>query len=239
MGNIKLPVMFTNRSATTCVLVGYPTLAGITAAGPVVALDVQHGSYFGDPGPASNIAPNATAVVFIGWCLGNQMEQPAQPYRQLRIGLPSGGAVDIAASGFGVGCDSVTDFGVPALQQPPPPDPPASPLVAHIDAPPSMRPGKTLDYTVTITNPTDTAYLLQPCPAYTEFVGSGSQTWVATVDNYYLNCDTVHEIAAHSSVAYEMRLAVPLDQPPTSSPKFGWYIQGIGTGASVQIAVLG
>jgi len=231
--------MFTNRSATTCVLVGYPTLAGITAAGHVVTLDVEHGSYFGDPGPPSNIAPSDTAVVFIGWCLGNQMQPPPQPYRQLRIGLPSGGAVDIAASGFGVGCESVTDFGVPAMQQPPPPDPPASPLIARVDAPSTMRAGETLDYTVTLTNPTDTAYSLQPCPAYTEFVGSGTQTWVATVGDYYLNCDTVRAIAAHSSVTYEMRLAVPLDQPPTSSPKFGWNIQGSDTGSSVQIAVLG
>jgi len=240
MSNVKLPIMFTNRSLTTCVLAGYPTLDGIAASGRAVALNPQHGSYFGDPGPASNIAPNDTAVVFVGWSIPDEVTQPTPPYRQLRIGLPAGGDVDVAASGLiASGGVWVTAFGVPALQHPPPPDPPASPLVARIDTPPTVRPGETLQYTVTLTNPTDTAYSLEPCPAYTEFVGSGTQTWVATVDDYYLNCDTVHEIAAHSSVTYEMRLAVPLNQPLSSSPKFGWNIPGIDTTASTAIAVVG
>jgi hypothetical protein len=240
MSNVKLPVLFTNKSATTCVLFGYPTLAGITTSGRIVALHPQHGSYFGEPGPASNIAPGATAVVFVGWLVPNTTAQPAPPYRQLRISLPAGGAVDVAASGLiASGGVWVTDFGVPALQPPPAPEPPASPLVVRIDAPATMRPGETLEYTVTLTNPTSMAYALQPCPSYTEFVGSGAQTWVATVDDYYLNCDTVHAVAAHSSVTYEMRLAVPSNQPLSNSPKFGWDFQGISAaGTSTQIAVV-
>jgi hypothetical protein len=240
MSNVKLPVQFTNRSTTTCVLVGYPTLAGVTATGHVVPLDPQHGSYFGDPGPASNIAPGATAVVFVSWSDPDQTTLPTPLYRQLRIGLPGGGGVDVPDDGLITSAGVwITAFGVPALQQPPPPDPPASPLVASIDTPATVRPGETLDYAVTLTNPTDAAYSLEPCPAYTEFVGSGTQTWVATVDNYYLNCDTVHEIAARTSVTYEMRLAVPNDQPLSSSPKFGWNLQGIDTGVSTEIAVVG
>jgi hypothetical protein len=215
-------------------------LAGVTTGGRVVALAPQHGSYFGEPGPASNIAPGDAAVVFIGWSVPNVTTQPVPPYRQLRIGLPAGGYVDVAASGLiASGGVWITDFGVPALQPPPAPDPPASPLVASINTPPTARPGEILEYTVTLTNESDTTYPLERCPAYTEVVGSGTQNWVATVDNYYLNCDTVHEIAAHHSVTYDMRLAVPNNQPISSSPKFGWNLQGIDTGVSTQIAIVG
>jgi hypothetical protein len=40
--------------------------------------------------------------------------------------------------------------------------------------------GRTLAFTGTLTNPTSTDFRLSPCPAYDEFVGTGSTAWIAT-----------------------------------------------------------
>jgi hypothetical protein len=63
LGNTNAAVLFTNRPAAACVLLGYPTVAGISAGGAVTPLAASHGSYFGDPGPTANIAPGQTAAV--------------------------------------------------------------------------------------------------------------------------------------------------------------------------------
>jgi hypothetical protein len=242
LGNTNLPISFTNASASTCVIAGYPALAGVTAAGRIVPQDPQHGSYFGDPGPPANIAPGDTAVVFISGasaCQAVPIGRPEQTFPRLRITLPAGGFVDVAGD-IGLGCGVwVSAFGVPALQ-PPSSEPPMSPLVAHMDAPPTARAGQLLQYTVTLTNPTAETYILDPCPAYTEYVSSGAQgPWVATIRDYYLNCDVVREIAAHASVTYEMQLQLPADQPVTTQVKLGWSMHGgAGPYAAEALAVV-
>jgi len=44
--------------------------------------------------------------------------------------------------------------------------------------------------------------------------------------NYYLNCDTVHQIRAHSAVTYQMRLQLPPGLPSGVPAKFVWLLQG-------------
>jgi hypothetical protein len=63
LGNTNVAVLFTNRSAAACVLLGYPTVAGISPGGEIAPLAAALGSYFGDPGPPANIAPGQTAAV--------------------------------------------------------------------------------------------------------------------------------------------------------------------------------
>src|SRR5262245_42538122 len=63
LGNTNVAVQFTNRAAAACVLLGYPTVAGVSPGGVITPLAAAHGSYFGDPGPAANIAPGQTAAV--------------------------------------------------------------------------------------------------------------------------------------------------------------------------------
>ena len=88
--------------------------------------------------------------------------------------------------------------------------------------------GQVLAYTVTLTNPSGSDVPLNPCPAYDEFVGSGSTTvWVATIRHYYLNCDATSSIPAGGSLTFEMRLTLPADQPGGMA-KFGWDLQGGG-----------
>jgi hypothetical protein len=231
LGNINLPVAFVNTSDSTCVLNGEPTtIDGRQADGTLVRLPITDGSYFGDPGPPANIAHGGIAGLNISGAdacpavLGGRH----RVYPTLRIGLPGGGGVDTAAHDFDTVCGvSVSQFGVPADAEPAI-DPPLSPLTAQISAPSTVVAGQILDYTVTLTNPLRIDVPLSPCPAYDEFVGSGStEPWVATVLHYYLNCDASPTIPAGGSMTFAMRLALPADQPGGAA-KFGWDVQGGG-----------
>lgn len=240
MGNINLPVTFTNHSDSTCVLVGEPSLGGLRSDGALVPLEVTVGSYFGDPGPPANIASGQVAALNISGADGCSAAQSGKPqsYPKFRIGLPGGGSVDIVTGGFDITCGvSLSAFGVPA-DAVPAVIAPQSPLTAHIAAPATAVAGRPLVFTVTLTNPTDADFRLNPCPAYTEFVGTGSTKWVATVLNYELNCDATTTIPAGGSVTFEMHLALPVDQP-AGSGKFGWGLQGdSGPWANAQLEIL-
>jgi hypothetical protein len=120
----------------------------------------------------------------------------------------------------------VSRFGVPA-DVVSVPDPPSSPLTARINGPTTASAGHTLNYTVTLANPSSSDVQLSPCPAYDEYVGSGTTVWVATVLHYYLNCDATTVIPAGGSLTFEMRLALPANQP-AGTAKFGWDVQGGG-----------
>ncbi len=240
LGNTLLPVNFANVSDSACTLTGPPTIDGVRSDGTHVRLPITEGSYFGDPGPIGNIAPGGAAALNISGT--NECVAPPggshRIFATLRIGLPhDGGTADVPARGFDTRCGVwVSAFGVPADAWPPT-DVPMSPLTAVINAPAVAVAGRTLSFTVTLANPTAGDIALSPCPAYVEFVGSGSTSWVATVLNYYLNCDATPEIPAGGSVTFEMRLAVPSDQP-AGMAKFGWDFQGgSGPWANAQLEV--
>jgi hypothetical protein len=233
-------VELVNGSDSACLLDGYPTIGGLSSDGALTPLSASPGSYFGDPGPAANIGPREVAALNIssGDGCSAALNGERKSYPTLRIGLPEGGSVDARASDFDTVCGvSVSRFGVPADEEPiPVPSP--SPLTARISAPTTAAPGQSLDYAVTLANPSDTDYSLRPCPAYTEYVGSGTATIsVATVRDYYLNCDVATTVPAGSSVTFEMRLQLPADQP-AGMAKFGWEIHGgAGPGANAPLDV--
>ena len=243
LGHTNVRIRFTNRSATACVLLGYPRVAGISSSGAITPLDATHGSYFGNPGPSASIAPGQTAAVNVSGADECQAAQEGRhrSYRRLRIGLPGGGSSEAAVAPFDAICGvSVSQFGVPADQ---PAGPRSSPLTARITAAAIARPGEDLTYAVTLTNPTATAYPLRPCPAYEEYVVAITRPGEAAagnhvVKNYYLNCRTVHEISAHGSVTYQMRLQLPPGLPAGVPAKFVWLMPGFtgpGTAAPLRI----
>ena len=210
--------LFTNRSTTPCVLNGYPTIAGVSANGDVTELSATQGTYFGDPGPPSNIAPGEVAALNIA-TVGPCKTDPAQSivFPTLRLGLPGGDTVDVSGEGIDIYCGLwVSLFGVPALTPPPTPTI-ESPLKVSLAMPESVQPGEQLVYTVTITNTSGTAYPLDPCPTYTQAVGS-------SIGDYYLNCDAVSVIDVGQSVTFEMRIAVVADASQGDVTKFGWFL---------------
>lgn len=227
LGHSNLPIRFVNQSAAACLLAGYPTVSGVTADGKVVPLELVHGSYFGDPGPVTNIGPEGIAAVNVSGGDGCDaaLTGTSRVYPTLRIGLPAGGSIDVASNGFDAICGvSVSQFGVPAADMVAA-EPALSPLDASIDAPSTVTPGTLLEFTVTLRNPTATSVTFQTCPAYQEYVASGDGSrWVATVFNYYLNCDGT-TIPPGGEQAFEMHLQLPADQP-LGFAKFGWNLQG-------------
>jgi len=223
LGNVNFRVELKVRAKTPCLLDGYPELVGITADGDTVRLHPNHGSYFGDPGPAANTGHGDLAAVNISSTdVCGHVDTPAVV--GYRIGLPhDGGWVSVRSKGFRLMCHalSVSRFGVPAddLARD---DDFVSPLSERIDAPDTMRSGTTLDFTVTIRNRSNRAYSLRPCPGYEAYLYASNQRADA---QYQLNCDTVTSIPARGSVRYAMRLALPASMRPGRVLKFGWVLQ--------------
>jgi len=237
-GTANIRIDFTNQSTTPCVLLGQPTLAGISADGSVTDLNARLGSIIGDaPWPAANIAPGETAAVNVSSADACEVAQEGEHrfYPTLRIGLPSGDAIDVPSHGFDTVCGiEASQFGVPALEQPPE-EPPPSPLTAHMSAPTTAHAGEEFSYTVTLRNRSDTDYPLTPCPAYEEYVSTEDGY---SHPNYYLNCDGVQDIPAGEAVTYEMRLEVPAEFGPANVAKFGWHLQGdSGPGAVAPLEI--
>jgi hypothetical protein len=92
-------------------------------------------------------------------------------------------------------------------------------LTAVIEAPATVRAGSTLDFVVTLTNPTDAPIALDPCPVYSTgfFKGGGF---------YHLNC-AVRDIPAHGSVRFAMRIQV-VDYTPLGPTQLRWEILEAG-----------
>lgn len=242
LGHTNVQVLFENRSASACLLAGYPTVAGIGAGGVVTPLAASHGSYFGNPGPTANIAPGQTAAVNVSGADACQAAQGGQHvlYRELRIGLPRGGVIDARVRFDAVCGASVSRFGVPAgLPKVPRP----SPLTARITAAATARPGEDFWYKVTLTNPTASAFVLRPCPAYEEYVfpipprRQTLRPGQFVVRNCHLNCADAGEIGAHSSVTFQMRLQLPAGLPVGWPAKFVWLMHGGGPGASAPLRI--
>ena len=225
-GTTNIRIDFSNRSATPCVLVGQPTVSGVSDDGTVTDLDARLGSIIGDaPWPAANIAPGETAAANVSASDACDAAQQGESrvYPTLRIGLPAGDDVDVPSHGFDTVCGVVASrFGVPALDQPP--QEPRSPLVAHMEAPATASAGEDLTFTVTLRNRSESDYPLTPCPPYEEYLGTPDGIFVHP--SYYLNCDTVTDISAGADVTYEMRIHIPADAKPTEFAKFGWQLQG-------------
>lgn len=236
-GTANIRVEFTNRSRDVCVLLGYPSVAGVSADGTVTPLHARHDSIVGvAPWPAADIAPGERAAVNISsadGCPAAQRRRFRPLYPRLRIGLPAGRFMDVSSHGLDTVCGvEVSRFGVPALAAPPH-EPRPSPLNVHMSGPATAHAGEEIVYSVTLRNPTGTAYRFTPCPAYEEYVGLGTGSYVHP--NYYLNCDTVHEIPPGAAVTYQMRLHLPADFHGTGSAKFGWLIQGNAGPAAADI----
>ena len=113
---------------------------------------------------------------------------------------------------------------------------PASGLTATIAVPSSVARGSVLRYLVTLTNPTNGAIALNPCPSYTQTMGTSPTT--AVHQTLVLNCAAMPTIGAGASVVFEMQFAVPANFP-SGGTKLGWFLEvpnGYGVGATVSIA---
>jgi hypothetical protein len=123
-----------------------------------------------------------------------------------------------------VGCHyDLTAFGTPHHYLPEP-SYPTDPLVATTTMPEQVTAGTTIAYTVTLTNPTDNAVPLTPCPTYEEFVNVVSSH--AKIDGqdviYQLNCAGHTTVAPGQALTFAMRIPAPTEP---GVAKWGWDIQ--------------
>lgn len=95
-------------------------------------------------------------------------------------------------------------------------------LTGVVAAPDTVNRGDTLRYTVTLSNPTAAPVSLAACPAYTQsFYADGK----IVSNTLRLNCAaTGTQIAAKSSVTYEMQLPLQADLP-AGGAKLSWTLQ--------------
>jgi hypothetical protein len=198
-----------NVGSTTCRLGDYPPRVVATEPGhpDVIARD---GAFFGDPGPAANVAPGRAGALSITTsrnCIIGPTLPPA--YHTLLVTLPGGGIVSVHGL-FGVSCGlGPSRFGVQQLQPVYPPQWYES-VSATMQLPPAVDAGATLTYVVTLNNDTAKAVKIDPCVGYYEHLIGGP---AGAKSGLSLNCDTVHRISAHGRVRYQMKLDVPADTP--------------------------
>jgi hypothetical protein len=209
-GNLFERLVFTNAGERPCLLRGYPAISADTPSGR----RVLHPGHFNLGLVPSNLPPGGRTYLDFGTsdCGCKCAQSHPIRYRNLAFTLPAGGRLRTNAS-IAVDCWlDVSAFGLPERFAPPKarPGTPGT-LQARISLPPSAGAGATINYTVTLANPTDVAVRLDPCPSYTEDVRS-----------FALNCDTVHAIPPHGRIDFAMSLQLPEKYTRAGLVKIVW-----------------
>jgi hypothetical protein len=203
-----------NTTSQACYVSGRPsvTLAGKTlTTGPNV-LGVTSGALA--PGASATFAvtqsPRAgcTPEVTQSGVLRTSSETP-----HVQIGAQSAAASEGTILTSNCATTEVSQIGVG--QTAPTPDS-LSALTIGLQASVSVQAGHTLQFAVTITNPTNTAIRLSPCPSYE--VGISSARIVA----YQLNCSSP-DISPHQYRVFDMEYSVPANTP-AGITKIGWFL---------------
>jgi Protein of unknown function (DUF4232) len=227
-GNVDERFTFTNISRASCMLRGFPTISALAPNGRRVRLHAgrsPRGDFFGLLVPAAMPPGRHVNLDLTTEDVTCRLGRPFV-YRDLTFRLPDGRRL-LTHTRLPRFCGGwrMSRFGLPERTTATVPPSPGSldTLRVSVSLPPSARAGATLRYLVTITNPTDTAVPLEPCPSYTEamFLQTGS-TEHHVSPTFFLNCDAVRLIAPGRHVRYEMRLRLPA--MPSGVAKFGWHL---------------
>lgn len=210
-GTSEIGFVFTNTSPSTCVLLGYPEAVAREPGHPDVL--AKHAT---SPGVTpANMPPGTTTDLFLYTyrdCPARYAKPsggfPSDPYHQVTFTLPGGGTVTDRSADLDVLCGlGVGQFSVP---QPAPtyPKPPLGGATARLELPSAVEAGTTLRYVVDITNPTDTAMVLDPCPTYLQFSAALPAAAVKG-SGLLLNCAAAPRIPPGQTLRFAMRLPVP------------------------------
>ena len=225
--------------AAPCRLDQLPTsLTGVPAGGVRESVPLQR-----SPEPASIIpillsTPVDTGKVDLRWysrCdTSTQRRRPA--WQHVQIGLGSGvlavqpskdGGAELALGCLAANGPVLTGrFGGDAVPSPEPPDPLRG-LALALHAPPVVRAGTILRYTLTLTNPGRSGVALRPCPNFV-------QVFDRVKDRHRLNCAAAQPIPAGGSEAFAMELPVPADST-SGQARLAW---GSSTGTFTQLITI-
>lgn len=228
-GNVDERLTFTNFGRSSCLLVGFPAISGLAPDGRRVLLhpvrSSRNGTYFGLLVPAA--MPSGRHVYLDFATEDVTCRVGGRPvYHELTFRLPDGRRLltHTRLASFCRGWE-MTRFGLPQRTAATIPAKAGSVGTLHValTLPHPARAGATLRYVVTLSNRTDTAVRLDPCPSYTEtFYLPSPPTNPHLSQALFLNCDSVSSIAPGQRVRYEMQLRLPA--MPSGLAKFGWHL---------------
>jgi uncharacterized protein DUF4232 len=229
-------IRITNRSTESCYLLGAPSLelhhpdATVETVSPATALAAVAQQRL-------DLAPDDDAYLLIG--TPGACEAAIRPERKVatRMKLFPRGGGDLTLDGVHLDtlCGPAQVLQMEVVQDEPKQAAKAAAkaaaagkslglreLTGALTAPESVARGETLRYTVTLTNPTNAAIKLAPCPSYTQSLYTEGRTQNST---YLLNCaGAAGQIPARSSVSFAMEAVVPADMTGPGV-KLSWNLQ--------------
>ncbi len=222
-------VVFTNVGAGACLLRGSPVVTGVGPAGVRGTVPLRRGYPYPlglAPGDMRPGGQTLLAFAISHACGTAEQQRQVTVYRQLAFQLPAGGQIssDVSLSAGSCGL-AISDFGRPPRPVPTPSPGSLGVLQAKLVLPAAARAGSTLRYVVTLSNATDQEVLFEPCPGYTESLGTSTTagTWQVVEGSFTLNCDQVRSIPARGRVSYDMQMQVPADSG-SGPAKVDWYV---------------
>jgi hypothetical protein len=225
MQNDGVAIRFRNIGTAACLFRGTPFVVATSPGNPsVVATNLRlaaTGGEIADTPVGGIVSVDVSALIMCPADPGGN-EQGLPVYHGLVLTLPGGTERTVSGLNLSLPCGlAVTPFSMPKPSPTYPPYRLAS-LRPRIALPSTVKAGGTLVYEVTLRNPLSRPVSLSPCPAYIEHSSSDIKL------EYQFNCSSVHAIAAHASVVYQMKMAVP-DSTPTGAMTVYWSVIGPNT----------
>ncbi|HEX8612782.1 MAG TPA: DUF4232 domain-containing protein [Telluria sp.] len=237
-------IRLSNRSAEPCAIAGIPETQILPDNAAPQTVSVQDATSELAT-QAISLAPGQSGMLLIG--TPGACEAATKPGRKvvtnMQLALPGGGVkkldgvhIDTLCGGAsvmrfetvphnGAGLDERSPMGRGQA--------PLAQLSGVVTAPDHVNRGATVHYMVTLTNPTAASVALSPCPAYTQsFYADGK----IVSNTMRLNCAASGaQIAANSSVSFEMQLPLHADLP-AGAAKLSWVLdQGPSVGTLLNL----
>lgn len=232
-GQATQEVLLRNRSDARCQLATTPTIEFASARGWQAVANML------PQDAALELPPQATLGVLIG--TPGACEATVGPNRQvvqrLRV-IASGGAMETTGAHVDVTCGAPTVLRID--RHGPRATPPAAgslqALTAELHTPLSAVPGSSVEYTVTLKNPTDRPVALtSACPAYEQVLNTADG--VIESSSLRLNCTAAGDaVPAHGELQFEMRANVPAGAGHDGGIKLSWRLaHGPAAGAVIPL----
>ncbi len=226
LGSAIQTIKLINASDSRCVLRGAPPMTAIAQTG---AQPVKRGRFGQQP---LALGAGAEALLVLSAradCASAAGDIANQMNLQLVEGEPPREAHGIELP-VNCGRPSLVAFEPREPEPAPRSDDPLSFLEATWKGPDAAPAGSTMEYVVTLTNPTGADISLDRCPSYTQFAHKSEETLL-------LNCAAVPTIKAGEAESFAVRLALPRSPEP-SVIKISWQLEvadGTFTGAEISV----